>query len=163
MVIHSSTGNSSADLPAAVDPGELPFLMLRALKALIAEAAVRRDEPKAHDTQLTAMHGSAARYIGDHQDVTVVELAAHLRVTKQSASEIVAALEKEGYVHRRPHPADGRARVVELTDSGVAGLVRSRVLWSGLAADWGALVGPDDLATTARVLQAFLDAHAPHP
>ena len=140
---------------------ELPLLMVRALKAMIAEVAAQDAAP--HPSGLTAMHGIAVRYIAERVDVTTVELAAHLRVTKQSASEIVGALEREGYVERRPHPLDGRARVVELTDSGRAGLATSRARWRVLVADLEALVGPDDVATVRRVLEAFLDAHPYRP
>src|SRR4051794_39217731 len=74
--------------------GELPLAMIRAIKAMIADVAERKGPSDASPrTELTAMHGIAARYVDDHDDVTVVELATHLHITKQSASEIVAALE----------------------------------------------------------------------
>lgn len=155
-----SPGETSVTPPAS-DRGELPHLMIRALKAMIADLAARRDDPEPPTHGLTAVHGIAARYIEAHHDVTVVELAAHLRVTKQSASEIVAALEREGGVVRRPHPADGRARVIELTDLGREGLVESRARWSELVARWQDLVGPGDLDVVARALQAYLDANPP--
>jgi DNA-binding MarR family transcriptional regulator len=135
--------------------------MIRALKAMVAEVTAQKAEPSA--AGMTTMHGIAARYLDDHHDVTTVELAAHLRLTKQSASEIVALLEREGYVRRRPHPLDGRARVVELTDEGAAGLARSRIRWNALVAEWEALVGSEDLATVRRVLEAYLEAHPPGP
>jgi DNA-binding MarR family transcriptional regulator len=143
------------------DLGELPHLMIRALKAMVADVAARRDEPEPPAHGLTAVHGIAARYIEAHDDVTVVELAAHLRVTKQSASEIVAALEREGGVVRRPHPADGRARVIELTDVGREGLAESRQRWGALIDDWRAVVEPGDLDVVARALEAYLDANPP--
>ena len=145
---------------AAVDE-ELPLLMVRALKAMVAEVAAQDDTP--NTSGLTAMHGIAVRYIAERSDVTTVELAAHLRVTKQSASEIVGALEREGYVERRPHPLDGRARVVELTTSGRAGLVRSRARWTLLVRDLEQLVGSAEVATVRRVFEAFLEAHPYRP
>ncbi|HWJ97101.1 MAG TPA: MarR family winged helix-turn-helix transcriptional regulator, partial [Acidimicrobiales bacterium] len=123
-----------AETSVTSDLGALPHLMIRALKAMIADLAARNDDPQPPAHGLTAVHGIAARYIEANDDVTVVELAAHLRVTKQSASEIVAALEREGGVVRRPHPADGRARVIELTDLGREGLVESRKRWGELIA-----------------------------
>ena len=142
------------------DLGELPLVMIRAIKAMVADVDARKDAAGLSGSRgLTAMHGIAARYLDEHDDVTIVELAAHLRVTKQSASEIVSALERAGYVVRHPHPVDGRARWCELTPDGAAGLVRSRALWTAMVADWEALVDPDDLAATARVLHAYLDAH----
>jgi len=154
-------GSAASEHETSVTDGELPLLMVRAVKAMVADVAARKDDGEAAASGLNAMHGIAARYLEGHDDVTAVELAAHLRVTKQSASEIVALLEREGYVQRRPHPDDGRARVVELTDAGRAGLVRSRTLWGDLVADWEALVGPDDLATIRRALEAYLAAAPP--
>lgn len=48
----------------------------------------------------------------------VTELAARIGMTRQAASELVAALEARGYLERRPDSADGRARVVLLTPQG---------------------------------------------
>ena len=138
---------------------ELPFLMIRAVKAMVTKFTSEGDQPST--ARLTTMHSIAARYFESHVDVTTVELASDLRVTKQSASEIVTLLDREGYVRRRRHPADGRARVVELTDDGVAGLARSRSRWDALVAEWESLVGPESLATLKRALEAYLDADPP--
>ncbi|WP_433888577.1 MarR family winged helix-turn-helix transcriptional regulator [Streptomyces sp. CA-111067] len=49
---------------------------------------------------------------------TVTEIADHLGVTRQAASQIVDELERKGYVERRPHPDDARARLILLTPRG---------------------------------------------
>ncbi|CAM5228666.1 MarR family winged helix-turn-helix transcriptional regulator [Streptomyces aurantiogriseus] len=49
---------------------------------------------------------------------TVTELATHLGVTKQAASQLVDELVRKGYVERRPHPEDARARLIVLTERG---------------------------------------------
>jgi DNA-binding MarR family transcriptional regulator len=51
---------------------------------------------------------------------TVTDLAAHLGVTKQAASQLVDELVRKGYAERRPHPCDARARLVVMTDRGWA-------------------------------------------
>ncbi|MGW7042959.1 MarR family winged helix-turn-helix transcriptional regulator [Streptomyces avermitilis] len=51
---------------------------------------------------------------------TVTDLAAHLGVTKQAASQLVDEMVRKGYVERRPHPGDARARLVVLTERGWA-------------------------------------------
>lgn len=51
---------------------------------------------------------------------TVTEIAAHLGVTKQAASQLVDEIVRKGYAERRPHPADARARLVVLTERGWA-------------------------------------------
>ncbi|MEV5532969.1 MarR family winged helix-turn-helix transcriptional regulator [Streptomyces prunicolor] len=51
---------------------------------------------------------------------TATDLAAHLGITKQAASQLVDELVRKGYVERRPHPSDARARLVVLTELGWA-------------------------------------------
>ncbi|MCD1259564.1 winged helix-turn-helix transcriptional regulator [Paenibacillus athensensis] len=46
------------------------------------------------------------------------EIAEHLSVTKQAASQMIEELTAKGYVTRRPHPADSRAKLVELSERG---------------------------------------------
>ena len=80
---------------------------------------------------MTVVHGLAARYLIGRDDVTTVELAGYLGITKQSTSEVVAPLERAGIVRRAPHPSDGRARVLLLTDDGAAKLGRRPVPLAG--------------------------------
>jgi DNA-binding MarR family transcriptional regulator len=134
---------------------ELPLLMIRAAKDM-AQRLADDSAASSSGTGLTPVHGIAARYLQDHRDVTTVELAEHLRITKQSASEVVAALEKGRYVRRRPHPDDGRARVVELTAEGRRGVARSRSRWARLVAEWEQEVGAADLAVVRRALERYL-------
>lgn len=54
----------------------------------------------------------------DEDGTRLTDLAARADMTHQSMSEIVAALERLGYVERRPDPADRRARLVRLTPEG---------------------------------------------
>src|SRR5215203_940046 len=49
----------------------------------------------------------------------VAELAEEARMTKQSMGELVAYLERRGYVERLPDPRDGRARIVVWTEAGL--------------------------------------------
>lgn len=49
---------------------------------------------------------------------TITELGVHLGVTKQAASQLVEELVRKGYVERRAHPDDARARLVVLTERG---------------------------------------------
>jgi DNA-binding MarR family transcriptional regulator len=51
---------------------------------------------------------------------TTADLAEHLGVTKQAAAQLVEEMVRRGYVQRRPHPHDARARLLELTDHGWA-------------------------------------------
>ncbi|PRX98808.1 MarR family winged helix-turn-helix transcriptional regulator [Allonocardiopsis opalescens] len=68
---------------------------------------------------LRPVHGFAFSRLAP-DGATVSELAAHLDVTKQAASQMVDELVRKGYVQRRAHPADARARLVVLTERGRA-------------------------------------------
>ena len=68
-------------------------------------------------TDLRPTHGFVFSRIAP-DGATVTELAEHLGFTRQAASQIVDELEQKGYVERRPHPDDARARLVVLTARG---------------------------------------------
>lgn len=57
---------------------------------------------------------------------TLNDLAAELYLDKSTASRVVDALERKGYVLRTPHPSDRRAVRLEATDEGRALLARIR-------------------------------------
>src|SRR3954470_23949650 len=50
--------------------------------------------------------------------MSMSELAAALGIDKPNATVVVSELESQGLVRRRPHPTDGRAKVVEATPKG---------------------------------------------
>ena len=141
--------------PVPVD--EVPMLVLRAAKAMVERMAKPVDGGKG--PRLTAVHALAARYIDEHTGVTTVDVAAHLHITKQSASEVVKALEDVGAVVRRPHPDDRRARIVELTPHGRTRLDESRARWAALEREWADLVGSDALSNVRDCLTAYLAAN----
>ena len=51
---------------------------------------------------------------------TVTELAGHLGVTKQAASQLVEEIVRKGYAERRAHPVGARARLGVRTELGWA-------------------------------------------
>lgn len=85
---------------------------------------------------------------------TISELAQRLGVSKQAAAKTVASLEKRGYVSRTPHPSDGRATIVTLTDRSDAMFRASAETLELQRKDWEARLGAqrlnsllDDLST----------------
>lgn len=56
----------------------------------------------------------------------VTALAAADRCSQPTMTSTVKVLVEQGLVDRRPHPTDGRAQVVDLTDAGRAELARIR-------------------------------------
>ncbi len=72
---------------------------------------------------------------------TVTELAGHLGVTKQAASQLVEELVRSGYVERRPHPDDARARLVVLTEAGWACTRAAEEAAAEVVRGWGDALG----------------------
>src|SRR3954451_5989854 len=119
---------------------DLPAVLLSAANALVdgIDAGVRdsgfADLPPAHRFAFARLSDGGA---------TVGQLAEHLDVTKQAASQMVEELVTKGYVQRRPHPDDARARLIVLTAKG-----------------WACTRAADEAA--AEVLRPWADALGPH-
>ncbi|GGN90017.1 MarR family transcriptional regulator [Streptomyces albiflavescens] len=89
---------------------------------------------------------------------TVTDLAAHLGVTKQAASQLVDELVRKGYVERRPHPGDARARLIVLTELGWACTRAAEEAAAEAVRPWVELLGEGEV----RVLRAQLLRIAPY-
>ena len=50
--------------------------------------------------------------------IRLTELAARAGMTKQAMAELVAEIERRGYIRRTTDPADRRAKIIEFTDKG---------------------------------------------
>jgi DNA-binding MarR family transcriptional regulator len=73
------------------------------------------------------------------------ELAEHLGVSKQAASQMVDYLEEHGYVARRPHPGDGRGKLVVLTERGWACIRAVEAIFADLERRAAEVVGAERL------------------
>lgn len=64
----------------------------------------------------TSRERAAARFVFERADVddpaTPSELADHLGISQSTASELIARLVDDGIVATRPHPDDGRSKVL---------------------------------------------------
>ncbi|MBN0047224.1 winged helix-turn-helix transcriptional regulator [Streptomyces actuosus] len=88
---------------------------------------------------------------------TVTELANHLGVTKQAASQLVDELVRKGYVERRAHPGDARARLVVLTERGLACTRAAEAAAAEAVQEWVERLGEVEV----RVLRDHLTRIAP--
>jgi DNA-binding MarR family transcriptional regulator len=144
-----------APVPSVEAPAEeLVVLLVRTVKALIDRLGA--DDADEKHSAMTPVHGLAARYLLGRHDVTTVELARYLGITKQSTSEVVGALERNGIVRRAPHPSDGRARVLLLTDEGKSKLDAGRRRWDEVECEWAELVGREKLDVVRDALERYL-------
>ncbi len=87
----------------------------------------------------------------------LADLAATAYVDASVVSRQAADLVSEGLLVRQPHPDDGRASVMALTDEGErfvqTMLIRRRAFFDRAVTDWS----EQELATFTRLLQRFVD------
>ncbi|MFE7230685.1 MarR family winged helix-turn-helix transcriptional regulator [Streptomyces sp. NPDC001231] len=108
---------------------------------------------------LRPAHGFAfARLAPD--GATVTELAAHLGVTKQAASQLVDEIVRKGYAERLPHPQDARARLVVLTERGRACTRAAEESAADAVRAWGEAIGESEVRALWGQL-ARLAQHGP--
>ncbi|MFJ4789413.1 MarR family winged helix-turn-helix transcriptional regulator [Streptomyces sp. NPDC088794] len=102
-------------------------------------------------------HGFAfARLAPD--GATVTELAVHLGVTKQAASQLVDDIVRKGYAERRAHPDDARARLIVLTERGWACTRAAEEAAAEVVREWSELLGEGEV----RALRDRLGRIAPY-
>lgn len=63
-------------------------------------------------------HHRVIYFVGRRPGITVSELLATLKITKQSLSRVLSQLVAEGFIIPRPGPRDRRQRLLELTQKG---------------------------------------------
>ncbi|GGW48897.1 MarR family transcriptional regulator [Streptomyces lucensis JCM 4490] len=108
-------------------------------------------------TDIRPAHGFAfARLAPD--GATATDLAAHLGVTKQAASQLVDEIVRKGYAERRPHPEDARARLIVLTGRGWACTRAAEEAAAEVVGRWAELLGEGEV----RALRESLGRIAPY-
>jgi DNA-binding MarR family transcriptional regulator len=83
-------------------------------------------------------------------------LAADLGVTRQAIAQVVATLERDGYLRRITDPGDARAKLVCLTPRGRAALRAMHASARTLEQVWRQRLGDDRLAEFRATLLALL-------
>jgi DNA-binding MarR family transcriptional regulator len=125
-------------------------LLLREPYRIGSEELHRRIAERGHP-EVRAPHGNVFGFL-DPEGTQVSELARRAQVTKQSMGELVAHLERHGYVERVSDPRDRRAKLVRATDRGREVYAVAREVVDELEQDWTARLG----ATKIRQLRALL-------
>ncbi|HVV21588.1 MAG TPA: MarR family winged helix-turn-helix transcriptional regulator [Pseudonocardiaceae bacterium] len=106
---------------------------------------------------LRPAHGFAFARIAP-RGATAREIADHLGVTKQAGSQLVEELIAKGYVMRRPHPTDARARLVVLTDRGWACTRAAEQAAADAVNRWADVLGDQRLAALRDMVAAVAPA-----
>ena len=92
----------------------------------------------------------------------LVDLAEQAQVTKQTASMLVAALEREGFVERVPDPTDGRARLIRFTAEGQAAADRAREVVMSVEQEWNEHLGPRLASALREALMSLRELVDPY-
>lgn len=119
-----------------MDLATLMFVSYRAMDERVRRAM----QDAGYD--VTVAQSRIAQRIAD-EGTRLTELADRAQVTKQTASLLVAALEREGLVERVPDPADGRARLIRLSERGREAGERAKEVVMGVEREWAEHLGPE--------------------
>jgi DNA-binding MarR family transcriptional regulator len=99
--------------PAAAGRGDLGFLLAKATQRwneLLAERFAA-----AGYADIRPSYGSVLLPLFEEDGLRLGELARRARLSKQTMTELVRRLERDGLVERRADPSDGRASLVYVT------------------------------------------------
>jgi len=89
--------------------------------------------------------------------VRLTELAERAQLSLAAASELVNDLSDLGYLARRPDPADGRAKLIDLTARGRGLLALAGERVAEIEHRWSATVGPEAFDHMCKTMQKLLD------
>jgi DNA-binding MarR family transcriptional regulator len=155
--MNARPGDVPADRPAAAPAaGEVDLVDgLAQLSFLISGLLERRVAQ--YDLSL-----AATRLLGVLRDrePTMNELARLLELDKSSVSGLVDRAERRGLVARAPSPADRRAVLVRLTDTGRALVTEAAGLFAGDVSAMLDRLPPRDRAALGRIVSRLLVTHA---
>jgi DNA-binding MarR family transcriptional regulator len=99
--------------PAAVGRDDLGFLLAKATQRwneLLAERFAADGYP-----EVRPAYGSVLVPLFEEDGLRMGELARRARLSKQTMTQLVRRLERDGLVERRPDPSDARASLIFLT------------------------------------------------
>lgn len=125
------------DLPSPdeANTGLLLYLPYRAMEARVFEAVTA-----AGYTDITLAQARIFQRIGPH-GTRATDLAEQARVTKQTAGALVQALEESGYVNREIDETDARARLVHISERGLAAAEVAARAVEAVEAEWQSFLG----------------------
>lgn len=80
---------------------------------------------------IAAGHFELLRYVRDHPDARVADIASAFAIGVGTTSKIADRLEGEGWLMRRPNPANRRSSLLALTPDGEEVVSRTEPIWQG--------------------------------
>jgi DNA-binding MarR family transcriptional regulator len=89
--------------------------------------------------------------------IRLTELADRAQLSLAAASELVNDLVDLGYLTRRPDPADGRAKLIDLTKRGQSLMADAGGRVADIESRWSKVVGEKNFAHMTKTMQRLLD------
>lgn len=102
--------------------------------------------------EVRAPHGNVFQFLDD-DGTRVSVLAQRAQITKQSMAELVAHLERYGYVERIPDPSDRRAKLVRATAKGSEVYAIARRFVKELEDEWSTRLGAGRMHQLRELLE----------
>ena len=93
----------------------------------------------------------------------LTDVAQRARMTKQAAGELVRHLTSRGYLTSRPDPADGRARLILLTEHGWAAITTGQQVIRRFDRWLDDLLGADQVARLREALTLIAESELGAP
>jgi len=142
--------SSPPDTTARERPRNLAVLLREPFR-IGSEQLHERFAERGHP-EVRAPHGNVFQFLDD-EGTRVSELAQRAQITKQSMAELVAHLERHGYVERTPDPGDRRAKLVRATARGDEVYAIAQEFVEEMEADWTRQLGADDMRRLRELLE----------
>jgi DNA-binding MarR family transcriptional regulator len=140
-------------MPAQQERIPLLPLLARAKEQVVDELHTRLEDEGYGD--IRPGHGCVFGFI-EREGSRLTDLAEHARFTKQAVGEVVTDLERLGYLERVPDPADGRAKLIRLTDRGRAALDAGNRIFAEIEARWAEELGEERIASLRETLELIV-------
>ena len=131
-------------------PENLAILLREPFRAG-TELLHRRFAERGHP-EIRPPHGNVMQFLDD-AGTRVSVLADRAQMTKQSMAELVAHLERLGYVERIADPSDGRAKLVRATSKGTHLYAIARKVIAEVEAEWTRRLGATKMRQLRRLLE----------
>jgi DNA-binding MarR family transcriptional regulator len=101
-------------------------------------------------------HGCVFRFI-EADGSRLTQIAARAQMTKQAVGEVVADLERLGYLERVPDPDDGRAKIIRLSDRGWQAQAVALRIFADIERRWARAVGGERVAELRKATEEILE------
>jgi MarR family transcriptional regulator, multiple antibiotic resistance protein MarR len=103
-----------------------------------------------------AGHFELLRYVRDHPDARVADLASTFAIGVGATSKIVDRLEKEGRIERHPNPANRRSSLLALSPAGESVLSQAEPVWQAAIEELiGGTIAADQLTALSVALSTL--------